>query len=314
MNKHLLILDYDGTLVDSFSDSPTGVNVHVAYERAVRDIYGEEGLIVYKEKLGGLQNRSPHELAIALLRELGKEALPLLPAVEKLVQEKLGHLVPEINESWPIFYPGVKEFFQSVREGEIPVDLAIVSSGHNEFIEQSFKVNNIPVPEILITSDIARRKRPPGREWYKPHTYQLAEGHRQWIRSNGEYQNVHQVIGGSEMFLGRGNGLRKSSMAYVGDDDVKDGGLAERSRIPFIHVPFVKPNFTPDSSRGQLSVEGFSQLHSMLLDAAPALRDGATFSQILLGRSDSELFPPLKEGERPYAKMMGASHNPMARR
>lgn len=295
MNKHLLALDFDGLLARTFDDSPSGLNVNKASEKAVQDIFGDEGSSAYKE-IGGLQGREPGELVALLQKGSGRDGVSLGVATEKFIQRKLFYLTPEISPEWPRLNAGVVELFQDVSKGTLSVDIAIVSSGHDSFISRVFEVNRI-APKFLITSDILRRRGVEGK--YKPHPYQLAEAHRQWIkaRPNGELTSL-----GINGFTERG-GL-KGNIAYAGDDPVKDGQMAEAARIPFIFMPLTRDGFSPQLSKGQLYLSDFFALRRILLRGSRYLREGASFSEVLFGKRDAEIFPPVPEDERPWARMV----------
>lgn len=294
-------MDFDGNLAATFADSPHGENVHTATDKAVMQVFGNEGFAVY-EAHGGMQNREPGEIVRQIVRDLGKGEQGYTDITEDFVAAKLAILVPEISPEWPLLYPGVKDFFRQVDMGDIPLDIAIVSSGHDGFIKQVFAVNDLPDPEILVTSDILRSRTQPLRERYKPSPYQLAEAHRQWENREYGYELRFPV---PNSYIGRGHD--KGRIAYMGDDPKKDGGLARNARIPYIYVPFTKPGFDPDETSGQLMVEDFNDLSDMLKEQSEAMRSGESFARIMFGRSDAELFPPVSESERPYAKMMEAA-------
>jgi hypothetical protein len=94
----------------------------------------------------------------------------------------------------------------------------------------------------------------------------------------------------------------KARLAYVGDDPLKDGGLAQNARIPYVYAPFTKPGFEPDSQKGQVGMVDFFDL-SKRLQLADGLSE-RSWSEILLNRPDREVFPPLSESQRPYAEWM----------
>ena len=66
--RYLFVSDFDGTVSNTFAESPNGINVDMAYEYAIKKFFGEEGLIVY-QKIGGLQNRAPGEVVLNILRQ-----------------------------------------------------------------------------------------------------------------------------------------------------------------------------------------------------------------------------------------------------
>lgn len=277
--KHLTLFDFDGTLADTSVPSPSGLNVEIATAEAVRKVLKSDGYAVF-ERQGGLRNREPSELVRDIRQDMGLGEFGYGDAAEDLVAAKLDILLPEICESWPVLTPGSKELLLSAQEGKLPVDIAVVSSGHDRFIERVYEVNGLQKPEILVTSDIIRARKEPQRDRFKPNTYQLAEAHKRWNGSSSA----------NEAYTGRSHG--KDKMLYVGDDPIKDGLLAFNGRIPFVHVPFSGRHFDPDETKGQLAIGDFSQLIEILDTNADALRSGESFSQILFGRADTEVFPP----------------------
>jgi len=213
---YFVAMDFDGTIAATFEPSPRGMNVNSASANAIATIFGEIGIEMY-DKLGGLKNREPGELIKLLQNAIGMHDQSANTLTELYVQQKLSYLTPEISTIWPRIYPGAKEFFQLAHRGELPIDIAIISSGHDSFIQSVFEINGIPLPNILVTSDILRSRKMLDRERYKPHPYQLAEAHKQWQRGR---ENV-------ETYIGKTHG--KTNMAYMGDDPIKDGGACRTS-------------------------------------------------------------------------------------
>lgn len=276
MNKHLVVLDFDGTIAETMKPSPRGMDVLTASTYTVTDLFGREGYQYYVETLKGLQNREPGELVREILNGLGMSSELQKETTEDFVEIKLSYLVSEINENWPRLYPGAKDFFNFAYSGQIPVDIGIVSSGHDDFIKRVFEVNDIPSPDILVTSDILRRRRMPERDRHKPNPYQLAVAHRLWQTMQNDNGNVD---------FGNLNSVsEKDRMIYVGDDSVKDGGLAIRSRIPFVYTPFTKDGYIPREELGQTQVHNFDELSEILLTSADRLRDGVGMSEVFFGK------------------------------
>jgi hypothetical protein len=298
-HNHLLVLDFDGTSADTFGDSPNGINVHVASAHAVRRVFGDNGMAVYRD-IGGLQNREPGELVRLILQHLESNSQVHTPEVltEWYVTAKLAVLIPEISREWPKMYPGVKDLFQGAAEGRIPVNTAIASSGHDEFIHRVFEVNQTPQPDILVTSDVLRNRSLPHRQRYKPFTYQLAEVHRQWLRMD----TGSLASDTANAYTGRN--LGKPYIAYAGDDPARDGGLALQARIPYIYVPFTKPGYTPHADMGQTQIDSLLDLAQLLQRHADEMESGMSFSKVLLGREDAEVFPSQPESEYPYAQWL----------
>ena len=293
--NHLVLTDFDGTLANTAKDSPSGMNVHVAYESAVASVFGHKGLLAY-DRLGGLKNREPGELVRLLQNETGRFDESHRDLTERLVTAKLDCMLPEIGPEWPALYPGVSEFLNKAADGEYPFDVGILSSGHDEFIKRALLVNGIdPEKFLLVTSDIMRERPMPERPRYKPHSYQLAEAHLQWLKSRGIIPQSDDPTQREE-YLGRR--LGKPNILYIGDDPVKDGGLAREARIPFIFVPNTNPDFIPDTAKGQFGDLDFNDLDIVMGDyAQDALIKGRDFSTALFGVPDRELFPPQPQGE-----------------
>lgn len=278
-NKYLVLFDFDQTLADTSKQESKGIGVEEASGLAEGQLFGDEGLSYFWDKLGGLQNREPGELVKLIAQELHWEnEIDLRTATELFVQGKLSYLLEGINASWPKLYPGVKDFFKDAEAGEIPVDTGIVSSGHDEFIKKTFDVNDLEPPAILVTSDVLReRDNPYAPPRHKPSPYQIAIAHRLWLYGNGD-------------------DLHKEGMLYVGDDPVKDGELAYRSKIPFIFVPFSGRAFVPDKDKGQIAVSDFREIGKLFRENRDMLERGADMTEILLGKARSEVFGKTQEG------------------
>lgn len=295
MNQHLVLLDFDGTIANTFKDSPRGLNVGKASRLAIREVFGRNGALAFDE-IGGLRNREPGEL-VKMIKEMTRSAyVDLAEATEQFVQTKLSLLIPEISSQWPELYPGAAEFLQKAGRDGYWVDIGILSSGHDDPIRRVLEVNGIGSTDlILVTSDLLRQREMPQRARYKPHTYQFAEAHRQWLVQRSLLPRFDGLSDG-EQYLGRA--LGKPNILYVGDDPVKDGGLAREARAPFIFVPFTQPGFEPQLEKGQLGVVDFDELDDVLdYQHGDELGKGRSFAEALFGRRDSELFPPLPDGE-----------------
>lgn len=300
--KPLIIFDFDRTIADTFSPSPSGIGVAEAYDLAVRNTFGQEGHYLYETLLGGLQNREPGEL----VDEIGGKAVELgieLPyfatrkdAIRALVGEKIRLLLPDFSTKWPLPLPGVKEFFHKVAKGQLPVETAIVSSGHDEAIRKFFAVNDLTPPRIMITSDTIRDLTEPKRPLYKPEPYQVARAHHEWLLQKPKDYQSRKDTG-------------KPHILVIGDDPKKDGELAYRARIPFGIVPFSNPHYEPDAAKGQFRLNDFNHLTQILANNQQSLLEGQSMSQIFLGVSDQELFPRVTAQERPYAQWLEQSNS-----
>src|SRR3989338_3186708 len=75
MERYLLAFDFDNTIAQTFVPSPNNLGVLEVHDYVVKDIFGEKGLTIYKNKLQGLQNRAPLELVHQLLTQECSETL-----------------------------------------------------------------------------------------------------------------------------------------------------------------------------------------------------------------------------------------------
>lgn len=300
MIKACLVFDFDGTIADTTTPSPSGIDVPTASDLAVKEVLGKDAFDLYQQKLGGLQNRAPIELVRLILEQAKIEGVSVpqfttdKEACAAYVTDKISRF--NISKEWPMIIPGGKEFFQAVHDGMLPIETPIVSSGHDDFIKMVFEVNDIPLPKILVTSDTVQHVTQPTRELYKPHPYQLALAHHLWLGQRDFISSDYNEFTGWQQM--------KQRMGYVGDDINKDGGLSFKSRIPFVRITFTNPPGEIDPDRGQCQVEDFYELGDILYKRRDILENGGSMSEVLLGRPDYEVFPPLRENERPYQQWL----------
>ncbi|MBI4097527.1 MAG: hypothetical protein HY426_00640 [Candidatus Levybacteria bacterium] len=299
-NKLFIFINFDGTTFNTFEPSPSGIGVHEAYDRAVRDIFGDEGHILYSVE--GLQNREPGQLFDTLCKKLGIDVESMFGSrkdgIRKFVETKLSYMLGDISPEWPKPYPGVVDFFKAVEEGRLPVEIGGATSGHEPFLDKAYKENGLNPPKIKITSDDINALVEPKRHKYRPYPYQVAVLHFQMLRllrGDGYFVNMDE----SGRFLNREDGVKKHTI-FIGDHPIIDGGVAERSRIPFGFVPFQHPEFRPDPKKGQFLIPDFFALMQLLEDNRNNIERGMSASEIFFGVPDLELFPPVAESERPY--------------
>ncbi len=143
-----LVMDFDGTMADTFQPSPNEIGVSEAYCLAVEALFGEDGRGAFCA-VGGLKNRAPIELIDALQKH-GLTTGNLEDAAEKLVFAKMQVLLGEIGSVWPLPCEGYKEFnakiFQLRQNGTdihlgilYPLDIRNLSNKHFPYGKSSGK-------------------------------------------------------------------------------------------------------------------------------------------------------------------------------
>lgn len=239
MAESYAVVDFDGTVADTFVPSPNNMGVDRAYELGVEQVFGREGLCAYRES-GALRNRSCGEVAQELLLagfqkpaaaflrkylEQGENSLPKEwpehpqdqtdTASELLVRIRMEILLAEINESWPLPCLGFPEFCRTLLEArrhEGKTEWAVLSSGHTAFIEKVFAIWSkqwpICAPRLIVSDDDVRHLKLPTAEKTKPSPFL--------------YNLVLE-----------GLGAERRNTVYIGDDPYKDGRLATAAGVPF---------------------------------------------------------------------------------
>ncbi|MCF7834112.1 MAG: hypothetical protein K9M40_02465 [Candidatus Pacebacteria bacterium] len=234
----LIFSDFDGTIAETFLPSPNNIGVNQAYEIACEKIWGNVGVKRF-HAVGGLLNRAPVQLIEHMMMDdcnwwlensksfwdfnknkaelnlipegmgvsLERDTPPLLFMSEVLVRVKLQIMMKEISPEWPLPCKGFLGFYKKFQG-----DLAIISSGHDLFIQKVFNSWGVRMPFCLITDDVMRSDQAsiPLEKRFKPQ------------------------IGAFIFFEKKYGPIKKDQTVYVGDSLVHDGGLAENFGIPFI--------------------------------------------------------------------------------
>jgi HAD superfamily hydrolase (TIGR01549 family) len=208
-----LALDFDRTIAETFEEAFGARNVVTAYEYAIEDVFGEEGVVMYRSQ-GGLRNRAPMEIVM----ELGVPKDRLIEMTNRMVERKLAYLLPAIGskmesgELWPPLTKGFAEFWSATDElrahGRLLI--AVVSNGHDAFINKAFDVHKLSRPDALVTDDDVR-----GLSDVEP------------SRKSKPDPLILEIA--AEKL-----GIDKFD-AYIGDNMVSDGGMARRAGIAFGH-------------------------------------------------------------------------------
>jgi len=208
-----LVLDFDGTMADTFKPSPNEIGVSEAYCLAVDELFGEKGGKALCA-VGGLQNRAPIELIHALQAKGIRISGRLEDAAENLVKTKMEVLLREITPNWPLPCAGYAEFNEELcrlSKRKKHLRLAILSSGHTSFIERTLKTwkkewESLFWPSIIISDDNVRQLPISMEKKIKPSPFLF-----QLVREK----------------------MSEGSFFYFGDDPAKDGMLAVNAGVPF---------------------------------------------------------------------------------
>jgi hypothetical protein len=265
-NRYLLAHDFDGTAFDTFSPSPNGMGVEKAYQSSLDDIFGE-GVGKWFLTTHGLHNKTPSQAISDLLNGVDEQKQQLISSAhsffkkhdgdfgnlipeskngaltwnqdspqititQMLVLQKLKYLLKEIGqrnnkgETWPQPCKGFLEFITAIsqlKKENFPIDTAVISSGHETFIKRTFEVWNIAQPDTIVTEDdLRQRTHPidPGIR-FKPGVFPLALAHYKWLKKQklGELSFIGEAV------------ISKKRIAYIGDDENKDLGMAKKGNV-----------------------------------------------------------------------------------
>ncbi len=314
IQEYLVICDFDGCVANTFELSPNGIGVNEAYTHAVKSVFGNTGLSVFN-KIGRLENRAPGELVEAILSKGNKESLiqaakqffvknhellnGLVPEgkghplewpqanswnpngviTEMLVRSKLEYLAKEIRETWPRPCKGILEFLKMIKKinnNSVNIQLAILSSGHEKFIQETFKVWGLPCPPILLTDDEMRGRAYPKKQAMriKPSVTLFDLIHLMWFSViHGAMTNQLQLV----RFLMES----RQRMIYFGDDPIKDGKLAEVAGVPF---GWFNPNQNTNGSlKNFFSFNDWEDIANVFYkkNAVEAFKKGLSFREII---------------------------------
>lgn len=293
--RYLIAADFDGTLFRTSEPSPSGMTVQRAYVQSLDEIFGKgvgEEFFSANEFRGEAPSQIiqgvlsiSNEHLIDNARKMHREQNGNFPRIipesqdgtvhwnnEKpqttltsmLVIRKLGYLLQEVGKNdqhgnpWPLPCEGVLDFFRSLRslrEENVPIDFAIVSSGHEVFIRKALEVWKIPQPDILITEDDVRlRKFPQEAEIkFKPGVFPVALAHFAWLKNQG--LSISRETGSDT----------RTRIMHIGDAPTKDLVMADRAGI--------ESNFLYPATPWELITDALTTNRSLL--------DGRPFAEIL---------------------------------
>lgn len=270
--RYLIASDFDGTLFDTSKPSPSGMTVLKAYVQSLDDLFGEgvgnsffsinrfHGESPSQIIQNVLTMDTPHLIdnAKKLHQEQNGNFQRIIPESQNgvihwnyenpqvtlssmLVLKKLGYLLQEIGtrdqlgNPWPLPCDGALDFLrtlQSLREEGVPIDLAIISSGHESFIRKVLDVWNIAQPNILVTEDHVRLRQFPidPEIKFKPGVFPMALAHFKWLKDQG--LPVSEETGSDT----------RTRIMHIGDTPTKDLVMADgagiRSNFLYPHTPW----------------------------------------------------------------------------
>lgn len=226
----LAAFDFDGTQALTNEPGPMGMNVERASLLAVTKVLGADALYRYLRD-GGLKNRAPGQVIDDL--KTYEDPVARTHAIDDFIAYKLGLLTAQVgkrldgNAFWPRPVPGFTEAWdrlQGYQQEGGRVNTAIVSSGHTGFIEKFYDLNGLPLPQVVVTEDTIRTEVPEADYgvYVKPGARLMELVHAKWAALHG--LSPQQA------------GDMAARTVYVGDDPVKDGGLARNSGASFVRI------------------------------------------------------------------------------
>ncbi|GEM_PF-5519627 len=228
MVPKLLTLDFDDTIALTSESAPGIKSVNDAYAEAIDACIGLESAEQYISS-GGHNGRTPAEIVSDLKPDMSpKEAtlygLDVARIKLDILLDQIGKPLPD-GEIWPRLSPDFDKMWL-LRGSRLPAgagfDTAVLSAGITRFIKNSFEQHDLSPPEILITDDVlgelGLHAIPPEKR-AKPETLLLDLAEFIWRQRNNIADE--QIID------------RKKQIKHVGDDEIKDRGLAQNAAVGF---------------------------------------------------------------------------------
>jgi phosphoglycolate phosphatase-like HAD superfamily hydrolase len=296
----LVASDYDGTQFQTLEPEPGNITVNRAYELAVQKVLGPYALKKYRaggghlnrtpseivESLIGVSNGPLLEKAIELSRqgatkqqllqyigEVGHDRPKILGWLDifgddldlvsgLVVEAKLEPLMSQIGKKisggyWPRPLPGFLKFsstVQSLREQGVAINTAVVSAGHSVFINKTYELYDVAPPDILITDESiqAANKHLTATRRAKPSPFPMVLAKIEWLRLYSEpptkLRDAEQVQD------------INSRIVYIGDDNVKDAGLAANAHVDFVLVNPANPQASYTDLLGRLPLSWLASI------------------------------------------------------
>lgn len=227
---YLLACDYDGTQFLTSEPTPSGVSVETAYTLAIGEHLGRAALNAFVDQ-GGHKHRTVTEIIRSLIPDLDRNRLERFAS--RITDSKLEILGSCIGEHlpdgtpWPRPTDGFVELWERVDEAKNAGNLvgtAVISAGHTSFEQKTFDMLGLTPPDVYLTDDViqALALNMPLKDQVKPSPLML--------------ELAQQLFLYKIKIANRGLNLSSDTLKtiYVGDDPIKDGGLAEQANVEFV--------------------------------------------------------------------------------
>lgn len=264
--SYFAFFDFDGTAGDTFKPNRNGIGVNEAYKMACDKIFGTDfahferagglqnrGPVEFVSAIleNGERDKLIERAHVYLQKHKGEldgyvpagkgaslvwDGDPLSVISELLVRVKLKLLTAQIggasrDDNWPKPCPGFVEFWRGILAfNEVSPIVkfvpGIVSSGHDLFIRECFKMWGLPEPALMVTDDTMRSPvcaHLPLAERIKPRVGPVRILCEQWLKEQKRNIGHEDPL---SCIAGRG--------FYAGDSLATDGDLAKNLDLCFL--------------------------------------------------------------------------------
>lgn len=218
----LLCPDYDGTIALTSETGPGIMSVNDSYAEAIDGLLGKDSAQSFIDS-GGHGHRTPAEIISSLIdapqTTISNFANEITATKLEILVNQIGRPLPG-GETWPRFTEGFYWMWLTLSDDRsLSVDTAILSAGHTEFIKKTFDNKGMPQPDIIITDDVLTELgygNLSGEDRAKPNTPMIDLAETIWLGRNK---------------IPTGIVNRAVDIMFVGDDPIKDKGLAENAGV-----------------------------------------------------------------------------------
>jgi phosphoglycolate phosphatase-like HAD superfamily hydrolase len=314
-----VLFDYDGTMGDTGEPSPNGWNVEKACRAAIQEVLGEKGAAVFDSQ-GGLKSRAPTEIIEDMIAQdpslvsegrnfflqnqemllqdrsvqQGKgvplewrenDQMPGRVIAEMFVRRKLAILLPEICAEWPKPCKGFLEFWstlQQLKENGIHFITGVVTSGHDEFINRTFKEWRMKDPDFMVSEDQIRGIHP-----HHPHKVQEKPGPLPIFLALAKIAELRHQCTGEGVIL---TPFLETRMVFAGDSPSKDMVMAQRNGLPAVHFNRDAEKLTVDPDNRAIRFGDWQHFADFLLQNEPLFREGLPIESIFKNHREGMVF------------------------